>query len=227
MAHDGVVDPSARIDYSSEHIPDVLTSGTPLEAVSTWYLEASEDDRVVEPGAMVVATVDELGMPDARTVLLKHLDARGLVFFTATTSAKGRELAARPVASVVLLWHAMHRQVRARGEVERVSEEDAVAYFTSRPRGSQVAAWASMQSEPLASRADLEAAVADVERRFEGHEVLPLPDFWGGYRVRPRAVELWAGQRSRLHDRWLWTAADDQPALLDDPTRWTGTRLQP
>ncbi len=227
MAHDGVVDPSARIDYSSDHLPEVLTSGTPLEAMTTWYLEASEDERVKEPGAMVVATVDELGLPDARTVLLKMLDARGLVFFTCTTSAKGRELEARPVASVVLLWHPMYRQVRARGEVERVSDDETLAYFTSRPRGSQVAAWASAQSEPLASRADLEAAVAEVERRFEGVEELPVPDFWGGYRVRPHSVELWAGQRSRLHDRWLWTAADDQPALLDDPTRWTGTRLQP
>lgn len=227
MEPDGVVDPSARIDYSSDHLPDVLTSGTPLEAMSTWYLEAAEDDRVVEPGAMVVATVDELGTPDARTVLLKHLDARGLVFYTCTTSAKGLELAARPVASVVLLWHPMHRQIRARGEVERVSVEETLAYFRSRPRGSQVAAWASAQSEPLHSRVDLETAVAEVERRFEGVEELPLPDFWGGYRVRPRSVELWAGQRSRLHDRWLWRAADDQPALLDDPTRWTGTRLQP
>ena len=223
----GGIDPTARIDYESDLIAAEDVEGTPLAAVERWYDAAVADDRVVEPGAMVVATVDASGAPNARTVLLKGLDARGLIFFTATASTKGEELAAHPRASVVLLWHPMYRQVRVRGEVEQVSREDTTAYFTSRPRGSQVAAWASAQSRALASRDDLVAAVADVEERFAGQDPLPLPDFWGGYRVRPVEVELWAGQRNRLHDRWVWTTADGHPAPLDDLSAWQGSRRQP
>jgi pyridoxamine 5'-phosphate oxidase len=230
MAHPptaGPVDPTARIDYGADLIPDDDTAGAPLPTLYRWYEAASSDDRVVEPGAMVVATVDADGAPNARTVLLKGLDARGLVFFTNTGSTKGRELATDARASVVLLWHAMYRQVRARGVVEQVSREEALEYFTSRPRGSQVAAWASAQSHPLATRQELLDAVAAVEQRFAGQDELPLPDFWGGYRVRPVEVELWAGQRNRLHDRWVWATADGSPAPLDDADAWQGGRRQP
>jgi pyridoxamine 5'-phosphate oxidase len=228
MAHPpGPVDPTARIDYGADLIPDQDTAAAPLTTLSRWYEAAAADDRVVEPGAMVLATVDADGAPNARTVLLKGLDARGLVFFTSTASTKGRELAADARASVVLLWHGMYRQVRARGAVEPVSREEALAYFTSRPRGSQVAAWASAQSHPLATRQDLLDAVAAVEERFAGLDELPLPDSWGGYRVRPVEVELWAGQRNRLHDRWVWTVRDGRPAPLDDAGAWQGGRRQP
>lgn len=223
----GRVDPQARIDYSASLIPEGDVGGAPLPVLERWYDEAVEDDRVVEPGAMVVATVDADGVPNARTVLLKDLDARGFVFYTNTGSSKGRELTAHPQASLVLLWHAAYRQVRARGVVEQVTREDALAYFTSRPRGSQVAAWASAQSDHLGSREALVEEVAAIEARFEGQETLPLPDFWGGYRIRPVEVEIWAGQRNRLHDRWTWRATGGAPAPLDDADRWTGSRLQP
>lgn len=230
MAHPltaGPVDPAARIDYGADLIPDADTAGPPLAALYRWYEAAAADDRVAEPGAMVVATVDAGGAPNARTMLLKGLDAGGLVFFTNAGSIKAHEIAADARASLVLLWHPMHRQVRARGPVEAVSRVEAHEYFTSRPRGSQVAAWASAQSQPLASREDLLAAVAAVEKRFEGRDELPLPDFWGGYRVRPVEVELWAGQRNRLHDRWAWTTRDGRPAPLDAADAWQGGRRQP
>ncbi len=223
----GRVDPHARIDYSASLIPEDDVSGAPLPVLGRWYDDAVADERVVEPGAMVVATVDASGAPNARTVLLKGLDAQGFVFFTNTGSAKGRELASHPQASLVLLWHAAYRQVRARGVVEQVTREEALEYFTSRPRGSQVAAWASAQSEPMGSREALAYEVAAVEQRFEGRETLPLPDFWGGYRIRPVEVEIWAGQRNRLHDRWTWRTATGLPAPLDDVESWNGSRLQP
>ncbi len=223
----GGIDPTARIDYDSELIAAEDVDGTPLAAVARWYDAAVADDRVVEPGAMVVATVDASGAPNARTVLLKGLDARGLVFYTGTDVDQGRG-ARRPPAGVgrAALAPDVPAGPGAR-QVEQVSREDATAYFTSRPRGSQVAAWASAQSRPLAARDDLVAAVAEVEERFDGQDPLPLPDFWGGYRVRPVEVELWAGQRNRLHDRWVWTTADGQPAPLDDLSAWRGSRRQP
>lgn len=231
------IDPAARLTYEGSGLAgsglagsgpaDVGADESPLQALRRWYADAVADERVVEPGAMVVGTVDANGLPNTRTVLLKGLDARGFTFYTGRDSAKGRELAATPAASLVLLWHAMFRQARARGEVEEVPREVSRAYFQSRPRDSQVAAWASAQSSPLGSRAELEAAVSRVEQRFEGSDVLPLPDFWGGYLVRPVEVELWVGQRSRLHDRLVWASRDGDPAPLDDVTRWHVGRRQP
>lgn len=227
----GVVDPTARLLYAGEGLDDemvaTLRTTGPLAALERWYAAAADDDRVAEPGAMVVATVDADGHPDARTLLLKGLDARGLVFYTNLGSTKARQLAAVPFAAVVLPWHPMFRQVRARGPVEAVSREEAAAYFALRPRPSQLGAWASRQSSPIASRADLEAAVAAEEDRFAGRPDVPLPDFWGGFRVRPVDVELWAGHRDRLHDRVRFTTRDGHPARLDDASAWVVQRLQP
>ncbi len=223
----GPVDPRARLSYQGDRLDPGEEISAPLPVLHRWYAEAMADERVAEPGAMVVATVGSDGLPNARTVLLKALDERGFVFFSNVESAKGRELATNPVASLVLLWHPMYRQIRARGPVERVCVEDAEEYFTSRPRDSQVAAWASAQSRPLSSPQALTDALTAVEDRFAGQETLPLPDFWGGYRVRPIEIELWVGQRSRLHDRWSWVTSDGQPALLDDGTHWVNGRLQP
>jgi pyridoxamine 5'-phosphate oxidase len=227
-ASPGVVDPTARLRYAGTGLDDDLLAGgvAPLELLERWYAEAAADHRVVEPGAMVVATVDADGGPNARIVLLKGLDARGLVFFTNLRSAKGRELESRPWAAVVLLWHPMYRQVRARGPVEPVAREEAAAYFASRPRGSQVGAWASRQSAPIGGRDQLEEAVAAMERRFDGVDV-PMPPFWGGCRVRPAEVELWVGHASRLHDRIAFTTPDGRPAALDDAAAWRARRLQP
>jgi len=225
----GVVDPTARVRYAGTGLDDDMLAGdvAPLDVLERWYAEAVADHRVVEPGAMVVATADASGRPNARTLLLKGLDARGLVFFTNLESVKGRELAERPEACVVLLWHPMYRQVRARGPVERVSTEETAAYFASRPRGSKIGAWASRQSAPIGSRADLDAQVAALEQRLGGVDDVPVPPFWGGFRVCPVEVELWVGHASRLHDRIAFTTRGGVPEPLDDAAAWRVVRLQP
>ena len=224
---DFVVDPTARLTYDAEVLPADLPAA-PLSLLAEWYAAAVADERIDEPGAMVLATVDAGGRPNARTVLLKSLDARGLEFYTNLGSTKAVELTTTPYAALVLLWHPMFRQVRVRGPVEAVSREESAAYFASRPRGSQVASRASRQSQPLGSRDELVAAVAAEEARWpdtgSGSDV-PLPDYWGGFRLRPVEVELWVGQPSRLHDRVRYLAAEG--ALLDDDRAWTRTRLQP
>jgi pyridoxamine 5'-phosphate oxidase len=224
---DFIVDPSRRLVYDAPGLGADLPSA-PLTLLAEWYAAAEADERVADPNAMVLATVDADGRPNARTVLLKGLDARGLELYTNLGSVKAAELASTPYAALVLLWHPMYRQVRVRGPVEAVSRAESAAYFASRPRGSQVASRASHQSQPLASREDLVAVVAAEDARWpdtgSGTDV-PLPDYWGGYRVRPVEVELWVGQPSRLHDRVVYRAAAG--TLLDDEHAWTRTRLQP
>ncbi|GAB3591458.1 pyridoxamine 5'-phosphate oxidase [Angustibacter peucedani] len=229
---DGVVDPRARLDYDGELLDVAETgsggSGAPLSWIERWYADAQADERVDEPGAMVVATVDAEGLPDARTVLLKGLSPEGLTFFTNTRSAKGHQLAGAPYAALVLLWHPMYRQIRVRGPVRQTSPEEAAAYFASRPRGSQVATRASRQSQPISSRAELEARVAAEDDRWPSTgspDDVPAPSTWGGYVVRPDVVELWVGQRSRLHDRLVFRRTSD--GGLDDPHAWRSERLQP
>ena len=225
------MDPTARLSYDGAGLDDeavaALVGQAPLGLLEQWYDDAVDDERVAEPGAMVVATVDASGMPDARTVLLKGLDADGLVFFTNLTSSKAAELAAVPAAAAVLLWHPMFRQVRVRGPVEPASREESAAYFSSRPRDSQVAAWASRQSRPVASRAELQAAVRRREAELNSADQVPLPDFWGGYRIRPVELELWVGHRDRLHDRVRFSSSSGGPAPLDDADAWAVVRLQP
>lgn len=226
-----VVDPTSRVPYAGEPLSDdavvTLRASGPLAVLQRWYAEAGADHRVAEPAAMVLATVDGQGRPNARTVLLKGLDARGLAFYTNRESAKARELAGVPWAAVVLTWHPMFRQVRARGPVVPVDDAEADAYFATRPRESQVGAWASRQSAPVGSRHELDAAVARQRDRWAGHEEVPRPPFWGGYRVQPVDVELWVGHASRLHDRVAFRTRDGEPAPLDDPAAWELVRLQP
>lgn len=225
------VDPTARLTYEGGGLDDdavaALSRASPGSVLERWYADAVADGRVAEPGAMVVATVDAQGVPNARTVLLKGLDGGGLVFFTNLASTKAAELAAVPAAAAVLLWHPMFRQVRVRGAVEQVTRTESATYFASRPRESQVAAWASDQSRPIGSRAELEAAVRRREAELAGAGAVPLPDFWGGYRLRPVEVELWAGRRDRLHDRVAFTSSSGVPAPLDDAGAWSVQRLQP
>ena len=174
-------------------------SADPLELIRAWFEEA-DAAGLFEPDAMALATASPDGMPSVRIVLLKGIDARGLRFFTNYGSRKGRELDANPRAAVTIHWATMHRAVRAEGAVERLTGEESDAYFASRERESRLGAWASRQGTPIPDRETLEAAFADAAARYPGEEV-PRPDYWGGYRLVPDAVELWQGRANRLHDR--------------------------
>jgi len=162
-----------------------------------------------EPTAMTLATADDGGRISARIVLLKNVDERGFVFYTNYRSAKAEQLAGQPRAGLCLLWKALRDvvQVRIEGRVEKTAAEESDAYFASRPRASQIGAWASLQSQTLSKRAELDARVSETERRFAGVDV-PRPPDWGGYRVVPDAIEFWFGQRARLHDRVRYEAGD-------------------
>jgi pyridoxamine 5'-phosphate oxidase len=189
----------------------------PFAQFHNWF-QAAHDAGLPEANAMVVATSTADGTPSARTVLLKALDETGLVFFTNYESHKARELAENPQAAVVFYWQPLGRQVRAYGRVERVTQEESYAYFSSRHRGSRLGAWASRQSEPLASRHDLMQRVQELDEKYPDDDI-PLPPHWGGYRVLPDMFEFWESRESRLHDRFRYTRSDDGS--------WTIQRLQP
>lgn len=179
-------------------------------------LEAARAKEPFDATAMTLATVDARGRPSARVVLLKGVDAAGITFFTNQQSRKSRELADNPFAALCMHWPASQEQVRAEGQVHRVSDAESDAYFATRPRESQIGAWASEQSAPLASREALVARVREVEARFPG--AVPRPPHWGGYRLVPDRVELWFAGPARLHDRFLYTREGD---------RWVMVRLNP
>ena len=212
-----------RVHYDLDVLLEADLADTPLAQFTRWFSAAHESD-IIEPNAMVVSTSVE-GQPSARTVLLKQADARGFVFYSNLLSRKGRELEVNPQASAVFPWYSLHRQVVVIGAVEQVPRAESAEYFASRPRGSQLGAWTSQQSAVLASREELDAAYAAVEERFAGGDV-PIPDFWGGYCIRPISVEFWQGRESRLHDRLRFIAQSDA-APMDDPTAWRVERLSP
>lgn len=191
---------------------------TPADLAGGWVpvFQAWLDEAVAagapEPNAMVLATVDAAGLPATRTVLCKGLDERGVVFYTNYGSDKARALESNPVAAVTFPWIAIHRQVHVRGAVTKVSAQETSAYWAERPRGSQLGAWSSDQSRPVADDG-LAARFAEVEARFEGREV-PVPPEWGGYRIAPQVVEFWQGRENRVHNRLRLTAPDFTPVLL-------------
>lgn len=209
---------------ATKEAPNPLTSGDftladePFRLFSEWLSDA-ERSEPNDPNAMTLATVDETGLPDARMVLLKGLDERGFVFFTNTESAKGRELAGNPKAALVFHWKSLRRQVRVRGPVEQVTDQEADDYFATRPRLSQIGAWASRQSRPLEGRFALEAAVATTTARYAIGTV-PRPPHWTGFRIVPVAVEFWHDRPFRLHDRVVFR----RPSA---DTPWERTRLFP
>lgn len=197
----GHFDPATiRSSYEADQLTENALAATWLDQLKRWYATAASDSRIGDPNAMQVATVDEAGRPDIRTVLARVFDSGGLVFYTNYDSAKGRQLAAHPFAAAQFSWLPLQRQVRLRGPVSRVTRAETEAYFASRPRGAQLAAWASPQSQVVAARDVLEQRVAELESQYEGKDV-PAPDHWGGYRIEATEVEFWQGRQFRLHDR--------------------------
>ena len=204
---------------AAEAVDESLFEGDDPLALFDRWLAAAEAGEPNDPNGMAVATVDADGLPDVRMVLLKGHDARGFVFYTNVESAKGRQLQADPKAALLFHWKSLRRQIRIRGPVEQVTEAESDAYYASRPRGSQVGAWASDQSRPLPAREELERRVAEVDARYEGQSP-PRPPFWRGFRVQPLGFEFWRDRRSRLHDRMVF-----RRETLDAP--WTRLRLYP
>ncbi|MFC7051417.1 pyridoxamine 5'-phosphate oxidase [Hansschlegelia quercus] len=196
---------------------DFHAADDPFPVFESWLQEAGGTE-LNDPNAMALATVDADGMPDVRVVLMNGYDARGIVFYTNLGSAKAMELSSQPKAAAVFHWKSLRRQVRFRGTVEQVSAEEADAYYATRPRMSRIGAWASHQSHPLSSRAELENAVAARESEFEGREP-PRPTWWSGFRIVPISVEFWLDMPYRLHDRATFTRGGDGG--------WSRTRLYP
>lgn len=174
----------------------------PFEQFQIWYQEASQKQPQL-PEAMTLATVDKEGIPDARVVLLKELTKEGFVFFTNYQSLKAQQLEVHPDAACVFWWPVLERQVRIRGFVTKIPPEQSDAYSQTRPRGSQIGAWASRQSQVLKDRTELEKTWAEIERKYSG-QAIPRPEFWGGYCLKPTYFEFWQGRENRLHDRWAY-----------------------
>jgi pyridoxamine 5'-phosphate oxidase len=198
-------------------LTEEMLPADPMDLLRAW-MEDVLRARLPEPTAMVLSTVSADLRPRARMVLLKSFDAAGFTFYTNRTSRKGRDLAEVPQACLLFPWHALHRQVIVEGPVTALSTSESEPYFRTRPRGSQLGAWASRQSTVLRSRAELEDRYQELDGRWPEGTDVPMPDFWGGYRVRPAAVEFWQGRPSRLHDRFRYTA--------DGPS-WGVSRLAP
>ena len=185
----------------------------PIVQFEKWFREAW-DENYPMPHAMSLATASAEGLPTVRTVLLKRYDPRGFVFFTNYGSRKAKQISDNPQAVLLFPWVRLGRQITVAGRVEKISKSESVQYFLSRPRGSQLSAWASAQSNVISSRAILESAFATVKRRFAEGEV-PLPDFWGGYRVDPDSIEFWQNRKDRLHDRFLYNRGENGAWRID------------
>ncbi|NEC48876.1 pyridoxamine 5'-phosphate oxidase [Actinospica acidiphila] len=198
---------SMRKQYRTEGLSETDLAATPVEQFARWFAQAAREGGLFEPNAMIVSTADAAGRPSSRTVLLKHFDDSGFVFYTNYESRKGRDLAENPHVSLLFPWHPVARQVIVTGTATRTGRDETAAYFRTRPHGSQLGAWASGQSTVIASREELDSAYAGLAARYPEQERVPVPPHWGGFRVAPETVEFWQGRENRLHDRLRYVAA--------------------
>jgi pyridoxamine 5'-phosphate oxidase len=206
-----------RKDYARASLDISTVAGNPFKQFEQWFDEAQQA-QVLEPNAMTLATVNEFGRPSARIVLLKGLEDEKFVFYTNYQSAKGHDLDKNPACALTFFWPEMERQIRVEGVAERQDNEKSEQYFQSRPRASQISAWASPQSTVVKDRTILEQRAAQLETKFAGQEKLPKPNQWGGYKIEPISIEFWQGRPGRLHDRILYTRQKDT---------WQTSRLAP
>ncbi|MCP9944236.1 pyridoxamine 5'-phosphate oxidase [Streptomyces somaliensis] len=224
-AVDPAPDPAPmREQYHTRELAERDLAAHPMDQFARWFADAASHGDVHEPNAMVVATATPDGRPSARTVLMKHFDARGFVFFTNYDSRKGAELAANPYASLLFPWHPIARQVVVTGPVSRVGRDETAAYFRTRPHGSQLGAWASAQSSVIGSRAELLARYEELAARHPESGQVPVPPHWGGFLVAPETVEFWQGHENRLHDRLRYVRL---PGAGGDGGGWRVERLAP
>ena len=210
-----------RQDYTMAGLHEADAAADPFTQFGFWFDQALEAD-VAEPNAMTLATATAEGKPSARVVLLKGFDARGFVFYTNYQSRKGEELAQNPWAALVFWWEPLERQVRIEGRAEKIVAEESDRYFESRPLGSRLGAWASPQSQAIASREALERSLEDIKAQYADQPDVPRPPHWGGYRLRPTAFEFWQGRPSRLHDRLCYRLQGEAPDV-----RWHLERIAP
>lgn len=207
-----------RRDYLKGGLNRPDLKDDPIAQFETWLQQAVAAELSADPTAMTLATADASGQPSQRVVLLKALDQRGFVFYTNYDSHKGRDIAANAKVSLHFAWLALERQVVVYGSAKKLDQAASAEYFHSRPRASQIGAWTSQQSQPIASREALDAAFAETEKRFADQKEIPLPPFWGGYAIEPQQIEFWQGRGGRLHDRFSYRREANQ---------WVVERLQP
>lgn len=206
-----------RKEYTRASLDIESVFEDPFKQFEKWFKEAQEGE-LPEPNAMVLSTVDAEGQPFQRTVLMKALEEKGIVFYTNYKSRKAEQIAENNRVNVLFPWFPMERQVAVQGKAVKVSSKESLAYFLSRPHGSQLGAWVSQQSQVIGSRSILEMKLAEIKQKFKEGKV-PLPDFWGGYRIEPTSFEFWQGRQNRLHDRLLYQKQDDGS--------WKISRLSP